>query len=292
MIYYKSIKVEFCRKKEPIMTDKQNDKVMQEKLIEYIDQINIQFREPVSNIFASLPLLVNNINSQNTEKAMENLHSVYQKTYSILKGINNISMAAKLLENYCFDETVVDFSSMVKSVFNSSEIVLPEYLDADISVDDGCFVDGNGSLLTVALLNLLLNSFDYRREDNVKVKITLKKDNGRCVLVYRDNSIGIKPETVQNIFEPFFTANPYNDGEPSIKLGLGLYIAKQAVVNAGGTIMVQSQFSEGVSYIISIPESKAENSVIFKNSTKEFILNRYSEIFVQLCEYCDLPDLV
>ena len=55
---------------------------------------------------------------KNIEKAMENLQNVYQKTYSILKGVNNISMVAKLLEGYEFDKRIVDFSSLVKSVFS------------------------------------------------------------------------------------------------------------------------------------------------------------------------------
>lgn len=280
------------KRKEKDMSDKFNDNIMHEKLLEYIDMINVQFREPATNIFASLPLLVNNINNQDTEKAMENLQNVYQKTYSILKGVNNISMVAKLLEGYEFDKRIVDFSSLVKSIFSSSQVVLPGYVDTVISVEEGCYIEGNNSLLTVALLNLMLNSLDYRQEDNVRIDVSLKKENGRCVLIYRDNSIGIKPEIVCDIYNPFFTADPYNDGELSARLGVGLYIAKQAFSHAGGTIMLQTEFSEGVSFIISVPESNLENSVVFKNSTKEFLLNRYSEVFVQLCEYCDLPDLI
>lgn len=280
------------KRKEKDMSDKFNDNVIHEKLLEYIDMINVQFREPATNIFASLPLLVNNINNQDTEKAMENLQNVYQKTYSIIKGVNNISMVAKLLEGYEFDKRIVDFSSLVKSVFSSSQMVLPGYVDAAISVEDGCYIEGNNSLITVALLNLILNSLDYRQEDNVRINVSLKKENGRCVLIYRDNSIGIKPEIVCDIYNPFFTVDPYNDGEPSAKLGVGLYIAKKAFSHAGGTIMLQTEFSEGVSFIISVPESNVENAAVLKNSTKEFLLNRYSEVFVQLCEYCDLPDLI
>ena len=62
------------KRKEKDMSDKFNDNIMHEKLLEYIDMINVQFREPATNIFASLPLLVNNINNQDTEKAMENLY--------------------------------------------------------------------------------------------------------------------------------------------------------------------------------------------------------------------------
>ncbi|MBE6878466.1 MAG: HAMP domain-containing histidine kinase [Ruminococcaceae bacterium] len=277
------------------MSDKEKqditNNVMHEKLIEYIDLINIQFREPATGIFASLPMLVNNINNQNTEKAIENLHGVYKNTYAILKGINNISVAAKFLGNYQFTKNTISFSELVNNVFSGSKIVLPGYLKINLDVEEGCFVEGNSMLLTVALLNLLLNSFDYRQGDNVQVHVSLKKENGRCVLVYRDNSIGIKPHIAQEIFNPFFTVNPFDDGEQNGNMGIGLYIAQQAIKHAGGTILLQTEFSEGVSYLISIPDHMVYDDNILRSSSSEMLLNRYSDIFIQLCEYCSLPDL-
>ncbi len=273
--------------------EKQNmaNDVMHEKLIEYIDLINIQFREPATGIFASLPMLVNNINNQHTEKAIENLHGVCKNTYAILKGINNISVAAKFMGNYQFSENIIDFSELVTNVFTSSKMVLPGYLKTHLDIADGCYIKGNNMLLTVGLLNLLLNSLDYRKEDNVEVSVSLKKENGRCILVYRDNSIGIKPHIAQDIFNPFFTANPFDDGEHSSNMGIGLYIAQQAIKHAGGTILLQTEFSEGVSYIISIPDKTADGENILRSRSSELLLNRYSDVFIQLCEYCNLPDL-
>ena len=267
------------------------DKVMHEKLIEYIDLINIQLREPAANIFASLPLLANSINSQDTEKAMENLQGVYQKTYMILKGVNNMSLAARLLGEKQFGREIVDFSALVKDIILSSSMILPEYFNVESDIDSGCLVDGNGILLTAALLNIIVNSIDYKQEGDVNISVSLKKEKGRCILTYKDNSIGVKEELAQDIFKPFFTSNPYDDGEPSTKMGVGLFIARKAVEQAGGTMIIQTEFSEGVSYRISIPESKMEGDSYFKSSSKDLVLNRYSDTFIQLCEYCDLPDL-
>lgn len=261
------------------------------KLIEYIDLINVQFREPATGIFASLPLLANNINNSNTERAMENLNNVYQNTYMILRGINNMSLTAKLMDGRQFSREIIDFSQLVKSVFSGSEMISPSYFSADIEADNECYICGSKALITTGLLNILLNSFDYRREDDVKISVQLKREKGRCVLIYKDNSIGIKPEIAEDIFKPFFTANPYCEGEPGMKMGVGLYIAQQAVKHAGGTMLMQTEFSEGVSYIISIPDCITDENLVMKSSTGEFLLNRYSDVFIQLCEYCNLPDL-
>lgn len=271
--------------------NKQNNTTASDKFIEYIDIINCQLREPVSNIFASLPIMAENINSSNTQAALENLESVYKRTYSIIKCVNNLTAVSKLQSGYIYSKSVTDFSQLVKEAFQSSQMVLPEYYTLNCNIEDGCIVNGSRQLLSMALFNILLNSFDYRKEDNVQVSVSLKNESDKCVLTYRDNSKGIRPEIISNVFEPFFSADPYNDGEVSNKLGLGLYIAKQAVTQAGGKIFVQSQFGNGINIIISIPHYNGDEEIM-KSRAGEFMLNKYSDMFVQLCEYCNLPDLI
>lgn len=259
-------------------------------IMDYFDIINRQLREPVTNIFASLPLLADSINSQNTEKSMETLQAVYHKTYQMLKSVNNISIAAKLLGKRKFATEIIDFSSLVQSAFESSQQVLPGYYTLDLQVEKGCIVQGNYTLLTSMLFNLLLNSFDYRAEDNVEVSVSLKMSKGRLVFSYKDNSLGIKPEFSQQVFDPYFSCDPYNDGETSEKLGLGLYIAKQAVLQAKGTMLLQTEFSEGVNIVASFADCDIDTAAI-KSRPKDFMLNKYSTMFVTLCDYCTLPDL-
>ncbi|MBE6888345.1 MAG: HAMP domain-containing histidine kinase [Ruminococcaceae bacterium] len=264
--------------------------IPEKNTMDYFDIINRQLREPVTNIFASLPLLADSINSQNTEKSMETLQTVYHKTYQMLKSVNNISLAARLIGKKEFITEIIDFSSMVQSVFETSQQVLPDYFSLDLQVENGCVVQGNSTLLTSMLFNLLLNSFDYRAEDDVKVCVSLKASNGRWIFSYKDNSLGIKPELSQQVFEPYFSCNPYNDGEVADKLGLGLYIAKQAILHAKGTMLLQTEFSDGVKIIASFAEYDGSACAI-KSRPKDFMLNKYSAMFVTLCDYCILPDL-
>lgn len=270
---------------------KQNNQSSSENFIEYIDIINSQMREPVTNIFASLPIMADNINQNNTEAALENLNAVYRRTYAIIKSVNNLTAVSKLKSGYEYRKELIDFSKLVKNIFKSSQVVLPDYCTVDCSADNGCIIRGSSSLLSMALFNILLNSIEYRKED-VQVSVKLKKEKDRCILTYRDNSKGIKPEIIGNVFEPMFSADPYNDGEITNKLGVGLYIARQAVIQAGGTIILQSEFGEGVNINISIPLCDDESTAVLESKSGDFLLNKYSEMFVQLCDYCQLPDLI
>ncbi len=262
-----------------------------EKIEKYIDVINGQIREPTASIFACLPLLAESINDHKNEKSMKTLQIIYKKVYTILKSVNNVTLATKLSSNVSIPTQVVDFSVLVDSAFSSSKIVLPNYCTVDVNIQDGIIVTGNSMLLSIGLFNLILNSLDYRVEDDVKISVTLKKEKNRCTLIYRDNSIGVKDEFMNDIFKPYFSVNPYGD-DVSENMGLGLFILDSAVKHAKGTIFFQSEFSKGVNIVISIPESDIDKSNVVKSQPKNFMLNKYSDMFVQLSKYCTLPDLI
>ena len=208
----------------------------------------------------------------------------------IIKSVNNMSLASKLISGRKFNLELINFSQLLKNSLQSASMVLPSYCSIDFDISENCFIKGSESVLSIGIFNLILNSIDYKKEDSVKISVSLRKEKGRIIFVYKDNSIGIKPELQQEVFKPYFTKNPYNDGEFNETMGLGLFILKCAVEQAGGNILLSTEFSEGVKYIISLPQTE-ETDGVFKSRSQNFILNKYSDMFVQLCKYCNLPDL-
>jgi len=66
-------------------------------------------------------------------------------------------------------------------------------------------------------------------------------------VVISDSGRGIPPHIVQNIFDPFFTTKPKG-------VGLGLSITYQIIKKHGGSIKVESQWEQGTSFIVNLPE--------------------------------------
>jgi len=66
-------------------------------------------------------------------------------------------------------------------------------------------------------------------------------------VVISDSGRGIPPHIVQKIFDPFFTTKPKG-------IGLGLSITYQIIKKHGGSIKVESQWEQGTSFIINLPE--------------------------------------
>ncbi|MBE6866646.1 MAG: HAMP domain-containing histidine kinase, partial [Ruminococcaceae bacterium] len=152
------------------------------------------------------------------------------------------------------------------------------------------FVCGNMQFLSTAILNLISNSINFAADENVEIEIKLVKDTNRAVFSYKDNSKGIKEQYLADVFKPYFSKDPFADGEKDPSMGLGLFIAKTAFEQTGGRMMLTSSFGNGVRYNISIPLVK-DADIVMESSTTDFLLNRYSELFVQLCDSCTLPSL-
>jgi len=71
---------------------------------------------------------------------------------------------------------------------------------------------------------------------------------GRVAVSVSDNGVGITPENMELIFQPFFTTKPEVKGT-----GLGLSVCYGIVKNHQGEIRVASRPGEGATFTVLLP---------------------------------------
>lgn len=107
-------------------------------------------------------------------------------------------------------------------------------------------------------INLLNNAIDAF-EKNGEICIAVKKHQRESALDEQmsmdglqievsDTGKGISPETIDQIFEPFYSSKPPNEGT-----GLGLYISRSIIQRHHGTIKVRSKLNQGTTFSIFLP---------------------------------------
>ena len=110
------------------------------------------------------------------------------------------------------------------------------------------------------LLNIVSNGFyavtRRGREGDGTYRPTLKvttREFGEGVEVrVRDNGIGIPPENIDKLFQPFFTTKPPGEGT-----GLGLSISYEIVTQQhGGTITVDSEVGDLTEFAVRLPRRR------------------------------------
>ncbi|MEG1782005.1 MAG: HAMP domain-containing sensor histidine kinase [Oscillospiraceae bacterium] len=251
--------------------------------------VQYQLREPLSGIFALLPLLAENINNLNVEKAQSSLEGIYSKSYILLKNVNNITLCSKILSGHLPATDCFDFSSVIKSVAVGVSTIVKN-ITLHTEIDSDITLEGNMAIISNALINLISNSIHFVGDENPHINISLKYMGKNAIFVYSDNSKGIKDEILPYIFQPYFSKDPFCDSDIAPSLGLGLFIVKTAFEQAGGTIIVSSEFGSGVKFSVSFPVCHSPSQAL-ESSPADFLLNKYSDLFVQLCDVCDTPML-
>jgi PAS domain S-box-containing protein len=101
--------------------------------------------------------------------------------------------------------------------------------------------------MTQVITNLVVNAINYTPEGgSVYVHVTNDED---CAAIHvRDTGVGIAPDQLQQVFQPFFRASQ----GVSSGTGLGLTIVKDIIERHGGTIEVDSQVGQGSRFSIKL----------------------------------------
>jgi two-component system, NtrC family, sensor histidine kinase HydH len=89
------------------------------------------------------------------------------------------------------------------------------------------------------LLNLLLNAIQAMPDGGI-LTVRTELDGGTIIVIIRDSGVGIVPENLQRVFDPYFTTK-------STGTGLGLAISSKIIEEHGGTMKIFSilnQFTE------------------------------------------------
>jgi len=106
---------------------------------------------------------------------------------------------------------------------------------------------GNRKAIAGALTNLLENAFDAAAG---RVALEVRVDGSCIEFVVEDNGRGIPQETLDRVFEPFFTTRVEGSG-------LGLAIARGVARAHGGGIEVSSRLGEGTRFAMRLQRAAA-----------------------------------
>ena len=129
------------------------------------------------------------------------------------------------------------------AVKHNTELVFESFRTVMAEVDE--------MKLGLVIANLVENAIKYNHEGGW-VRVELNADHKDFYLRVADSGMGIAKEDIDHIFERFYRVDKSHSREIG-GTGLGLTIARNAVIMHRGTIKVQSVLGEGTTFIVRIP---------------------------------------
>ncbi len=114
------------------------------------------------------------------------------------------------------------------------------------------YVSGDRIRLTQVISNIFHNAVKYTPPRG-RIEIALRTEDRQAVMSVRDNGMGIPPEMLDQIFEPFAQLDRSYE-RPDAGLGIGLTLAKKLVDLHGGRIEARSAGpGKGTEFLIHLP---------------------------------------
>jgi signal transduction histidine kinase len=146
--------------------------------------------------------------------------------------------------------------NLVTLLEDARQVILPQAEEKQIAIlieipADLPTISADCDKLKQVLLNLLSNAVKYNLPGGT---ITLSAAAGpqEVSLSVSDTGLGIPPESMPHLFEKFYRV-PGSE-QVSSGTGLGLSICKQIIEGHSGRIEVQSQPSQGSTFIVHLPK--------------------------------------
>jgi len=169
-------------------------------------------------------------------------------------------------------DDILDFSSMehgsltiqsaplgVAELVESSDVAIRQFA-ADKGIEFRCEVApevpdqiiGDARRIRQILINLLGNALKFTQGGSVVLRIAPDAEGRILEFSVEDTGIGISPETLARLFQPFTQANS-TSSRPFGGTGLGLAISKRLAEAMGGTLTATSTPDKGSTFTFRLP---------------------------------------
>lgn len=107
------------------------------------------------------------------------------------------------------------------------------------------------------LVNLLENALEAMPNGG-QIRVTLTSQDKQATIEIADNGIGIAPEHLPRVFDPFFSTKGVWGGQVGAGTGLGLTTSLNYVREHGGDLRVRSVQGQGTDVIVTLPLAAAD----------------------------------
>lgn len=217
----------------------------------FISVISHEFRTPMASILGSVDILDGHLDRLTNEKRRELMERVRRSLHRMTEMLDDVLTLNRMdrrgdqarpaeIKVGSFVQAVVDEARHLADRHHTFECTAPE--------SEVCFRT-DPEMLRVILMNLLSNACRFSPQGGV-VRVGVEAQATGLRVKVEDQGIGIHPDDVGRIFEPFERGR----NADTIKgTGLGLNIVKRMVDALGGVVYLDSRLGQGSRFTLELP---------------------------------------
>lgn len=209
-----------------------------------------QLNNPLNNISTSCQILMEGEKgrSELADKMMENIMQETLRSRDIVKGLLEFSRERE------YSPGPIELDRIVQSAISLVSSQVPSNISLMAKIPEYIVVRVDRRKMQEAFINLLINAIQAITPNQGSIRITAFQKDDSAIITVSDTGEGMSQETLERIFDPFFSTKEVGQGT-----GLGLYIVYGIIEKHQGHIRAESSPGNGTTFFITIPLEKKDN---------------------------------
>lgn len=239
---------------------------------EFLSRMSHELRTPLNAILGFSQLLLQSTREPLGERQRRHVEQIHRSGQHLLALVNDVLDLARIeAGRLSFSLEPVALRTLIDEAL---ELVAPLADEKGIRIHDHSRDAPPGRVWAdftrakQVLLNLLSNAVKYNRPDGeIHLRVLTPGEHegpaGQWGIEIADTGIGIDPERLDELFQPF---SRLGQEQGQIEgTGIGLVISRQLVEQMGGQFIVHSQPGEGSRFIFTLPGTATNSAIDVQN---------------------------
>ena len=233
---------------------------------EFLANMSHELRTPLNGILGYTQIL--KLDKNLNQKQKDGIEVIHQSGEHLLALINDILDLSKIEAGKLTPrENTFDLPGLIKSIGAIIKVRAEEKglkFSCETLSKLPAIVQTDERVLRQILINLLGNAVKFTNRGEIKLRVSFKeeKNNKLLLIEVEDTGIGIPPDKIDIIFQPFQQlgqGDQFTEGT-----GLGLAITQKLVDMLQGKLHLKSKVNQGSIFYVELPISRVES---FDNDT-------------------------
>ena len=234
---------------------------------DFLSNTSHELRTPINGIIGIAESMIEGATGSLPQKAIQNLSMIVFSGRRLINLVNDILDFSKLKhQNIVLQIKPIEIKVVTDVIIILSQpLIGTKKIKLVNNIKETIPVEADENRIQQILHNLVSNAIKFTESGLIEIS-SIIIENNKLLISVSDTGIGIAPEKVDTVFNPFEQANGSISREYG-GTGLGLSITKQLIELHGGDIRIHSTVGSGTTVSFTLPLSKTSQVPVSRDMT-------------------------